>query len=879
MFIPLAGVLLCVSFVVLFAVFNRIGEGRTRTNIAGESRVLAHAVESGVIRSAQDIIGRLTTLRRQLEYEKDLLRTPQELHRRLKLLIELSPQLREIAVLSAERVVLASSSEEAAGRVAQAVSCLSPSPSMEDGVRFGRAMIGRTLTEPQAPVGVYQLPLCMPFRASSGEPLGWLVAVWNPEALREQFRVPVEQLPVRLALYRYDGSLMAVSPPGGEMVGSSPGVEEPFVSLLKERDWGSFTTWRAGREYLTEYRSTSMFPLVLTLEYDMEAGLARWRMLQQRMGWVLVVIVGTILAATLMLLLMTRRQRQLSDRLQLLGTAISTTANAVIITDDRGQVQWVNRAFTRLTGYDPEQVVGRTPAILNSGRHPQGFFVDLWRTISRGAVWRGEVVNRTRSGDIMIVDQTITPIRDDEGAISHYVAVHEDVTARREAEQKALFLAFHDQLTGLPNRRKLIEKLGEALDAPGEQRVALLYIDLDNFKTVNDTLGHSQGDELLVVTVRRLNAALGEDGCLARLGGDEFAMLLARVTSEEWLAVLAERLIGEVAQPVELNGSRFRLTASIGIALGRARETEAITLLRQADLAMYKAKHDGRNQYRFFDQQMDFLMQRWVALEQGLRLAIETARSLSLRYQPLFDAHTLRPLGLEVLMRWRSDAGEWVPPAEFIPVAEESGLIVELGAWQMDQVMRQLSIWQAQGLEIEHLSLNISSVQLARDDVAGRLLASMARHGIEPRRIVAEITETALMSRSQQVKLNLTALETAGIRVSIDDFGTGYSSLSYLKRLKADYLKIDRSFVVGIGQNRSDEEIIQAMLAMARSLQMKVVAEGVDQEEQLRFLQRAGCDLIQGFLLSKPLDADRTTELLQRAREGLTSMAVLDPDV
>lgn len=875
--IPLTGLLLSISFVALFLVFHDIGESRARVSIAKESQVLADSVESGLIRSVQDIQGRLNTLRGQLEYEDDLLFMPDELSRRLELLIDMSPQLREIAVVSPEGLVLGSSNVRAIGLAAPGISCLrEPQPALP--MIFGRALPGRSLTEPLAPVGIYQLPVCMLLKSSSGREVGWLVAVWNPDAIREQFRSLVEQLPVHLALYRYDGALMAASPARDAVPGYNiAGDAEPFASLLEQREWGRFTSWRDATEYLTQYRATSMYPLVLTLEYDVTAGLAHWRELTQRLGWVLGGIMAVIALASALLFVMARRQQRMAARLQLLGTAISTTANAVIITDKRGQVQWVNRAFTRLTGYESAQVVGHTPAVLNSGTHPKTFFAELWRTISSGAVWRGEVVNRTRYGHRLIVDQTITPIHGEHGEITHYVAVHEDVTARREAEQRALFLAFHDQLTELPNRRKLAENLAEALRREGGERVGLLYIDLDNFKTVNDTLGHRQGDELLVITVRRLSNAISDDICLARLGGDEFAMLVTEDVNESWLEELAARLIRVMSQPVELNGTRFQLTASIGIAVGRAGAAEPATLLRQADLAMYKAKHDGRNLYRFFDQQMDYLMQRRVELEQGLRVAIETERALSLRYQPLFDAHTLRPVGLEVLMRWCSSSGEWISPAEFIPVAEESGMIVELGAWQMEEVMRQLAAWDSQGLVIDHLSLNISSVQLARDDIAGRLLSVLAKYGIATSRIVVEITETTLMSKAPQVRTNLAALETAGIFVSIDDFGTGYSSLSYLKQLHADYLKIDRSFVIGIGENRSDEEIIHAMLAVARSLQMKVVAEGVDQEQQLRFLQNADCDLIQGFLLSKPLTAAETGQLLMRARQGLTVIAGSDP--
>ncbi|SEG22087.1 bifunctional diguanylate cyclase/phosphodiesterase [Marinobacterium lutimaris] len=862
--LPLTGFALIISFLLVFAVFHQIGEERARSSISETTEVLAHSLEGGTVRSIQDIQGRLNSLRVQLGYEPEMLFRPLELTRRLAGLIDMSPQLRELAVVTPAGLVLASSVPDSTGAQISGVSCLSEQYAGLP-ILFGRPISGRSLTSPLASSGIYQLPVCLPLLNEKREPVAWLVAIWNPDSVREQFRPLIESLPASVALYRYDGVLLVASRNSDDLPGISHSGAEPFVSRLSEKEWGAFTRIEDGREYLETFRSTSMFPVVISLKYDMTEGLASWRKLTERLSWLVAGIVLIICAVTTLLWGMARRQAKMADRLQLLGTAISTTANAVIITDRNGFIEWVNEAFTRLSGYRQEQVQGLRPSILNSGEHNRFFFRTLWETISSGAVWRGEVVNLTRDGRRLIVDQTITPITDEQGLISHYVAVHEDVTARREAEQRELFLAFHDQLTELPNRRKLMESLGEILSAQSGSDVGLLYLDLDNFKTVNDTLGHLEGDKLLVITVKRLVNAISADVLLARLGGDEFALVVSQSVSKHGLEELAARLIKVLARPVDLNGSRFQLTASVGIALGQSGETEPATLLRQADLAMYKAKHDGRNLYRFFDQQMDYLMQRRVDLEQGLRVAVENGDQLSVRYQPIFDTRTRKPLGAEVLMRWQNEAGEWVSPAEFISVAEESGMIVELGAWQMDTVIAQLAKWDRAGLDVRYLSLNISAVQLARDDIAGRLLATLARHGIGTHRIIVEITETTLMSKSPMVRTNLSALEVAGILVSIDDFGTGYSSLSYLKQLQADYLKIDRSFVIGIGKNRSDEEIIYAMLAVARSLQMKVVAEGVDDEVQLRFLQDAGCDLTQGFLLSKPLLAEEAAALFAAA--------------
>nr|WP_255487330.1 EAL domain-containing protein [Oceanospirillum sediminis] len=562
-----------------------------------------------------------------------------------------------------------------------------------------------------------------------------------------------------------------------------------------------------------------------------------------------------LVVALLVLILLERRARSEDDN-RLLSAAIRSAANAVFITDKEGHIHWVNDAFLRLTGYEVHEVYQQNPRILNSGQHSKAFFARLWQQVLNGDSWRGELVNRHKQGHALIVEQTITPIRNAGGDIEHFVAVHEDVTARKQAEQRALYLAEHDPLTGLPNRRYFEQKIYDCFMSEQVQPLAIMFIDLDRFKEINDTMGHEAGDDLLTSTTDKLTEILQEDYLLARLGGDEFAVLVTGRISHSRLSVLAQQIIDTVARPFVYKDASFSVTCSLGIAEGTTRRLDASQMLRQADMAMYRAKHEGKNTYRFFDESMDTLMQRRVFLQQQLEQAVQSDKELSLRYQPQVCAQTGLVTGAEVLLRWETESGEWISPAEFIGLAEETGLIMEVSNWLMESMFRQMAAWNRKKLPFGCISMNVSAVQLAREDLAAHLSELMQRFRIPVNQISVEITETTLMADSELVSDNLKKLKQAGLTLAIDDFGTGYSSLSYLKAIDADYLKIDRSFVIGIGENASDERIVEATIALAHSLKLRVVAEGVDSEHQLEFLREAGCETIQGYLFARPLTAE-----------------------
>jgi diguanylate cyclase (GGDEF)-like protein/PAS domain S-box-containing protein len=540
--------------------------------------------------------------------------------------------------------------------------------------------------------------------------------------------------------------------------------------------------------------------------------------------------------------------------LRLQGTAMETVANAIFITDREGRILWVNEAFTRLAGYTPEEALGNTPRILESGKHDLAFSAHLWSTVLRGEVWRGDIVNRHKDGRLYTVCQTVTPMRDDTGEVSYLIAVHEDITARKEAEEHVRRLAQRDMLTNLPNRSLFHERLGESMDRADRvgKGIALLFLDLDDFKDINDTLGHSMGDNLLVAVASRLKEKVRRADTLARIGGDEFAVVLHDLQNGHEAVPLAQRLLGALSQPFHLDGHTLTIGASIGITV-YPRDSESVeTLLRNADLAMYRAKAEGRSTFRFFSQEMDVAVQERVALARDLRRALETDE-LWMAYQPQVDLKTGEVIGAEALLRWTHPTRGLVSAGEFVPVAEETGLMAPIGEWVLAEVCRQSRAWREAGLPPLCIAVNISGMQFSHQDVPAMVAAELARNGLPPHAIEVEITESVLMGRSANVVAALDALRDAGVSLSLDDFGTGYSSLKYLREFPVSRLKIDQSFIRGIGEHESDEAIVCAVIGLGHNLHLKVMAEGVEKIEQASFLWRHGCDEAQGYFFAKPL--------------------------
>ena len=541
-----------------------------------------------------------------------------------------------------------------------------------------------------------------------------------------------------------------------------------------------------------------------------------------------------------------------------IAAAAFESLEGVIITDADGVIQRVNRAFTEITGYAAEEVIGRTPRLFRSGRHSAEFYQAMWQTIVATGGWQGEIWDRHKNGEVYPTWLTISTVKDDDGKVTHYIGAQYDITDRKQSEERINQLAFYDQLTALPNRTLLLDRLKQTIVtcARSGNFGALLFIDLDKFKTLNDTLGHDKGDLLLKQVARHLTTCVRGGDTVARLGGDEFVVMLANLSSVQREAAVqtetvGEKILAELDQPYRLDGVVYHSTASIGATLFSAEHREIDTLLKQADLAMYKAKAAGRNALRFFDPHMETDVVNRAALESDLHEAIEQ-HQFELHYQAQMSGGVLS--GSEALVRWQHPRRGLVPPAEFIPLAEETGMILPLGQWILEAACQQLAQWAARP-ELAHLTVavNVSARQFRKPDFVAQLTAILAKTGANPRRLKLELTETLLVDDVEDVIAKMNALKALGVGFALDDFGTGYSSLYYLKRLPLDQLKIDRSFVRDILDDPNDAAIARTIVALAQSLGLGVIAEGVETEEQLDFLAELECHAYQGYYFSQPL--------------------------
>lgn len=808
--------------------------------------VLLHALEDTVVRSFQSVNSSMQTLAESIP-QQDL---SSGINKVLREQLRISPQLRAVDLLNPDGLVIASVTKSKGSQSNYAcLDTLKNNPLIEFIIENPQQ--GRYPNDPFAKQSAYNyIPFCVPVRDANGELAQVLLASINPQYFYNLFTTITNSFASYIHLYRYDGEKLLAA-------GTIEPSKSEILKRIKEKSWGQFRVDISNNNYLVSYRSTSLLPLIVVLVSDEALALAAWRHDERMMRFFLIVISVFTIGVALVIAVLREKRFQAQGDIHLLSTAIRSTANAIFITNRLGNIHWINKAFTVLTGYSFEEVQGKNPRILNSGYQDKNFYHLLWKTILSGKSWRGEVVNRHKQGHILVVEQTITPILDDNNNIEHFVAVHEDITARKNAEQKALYLADHDSLTDLPNRRYFERHLHQIFaNTDQATEVAVIFIDLDRFKDINDTMGHEAGDALLIHTTSNLQKLVDENYLLARLGGDEFAILVKRVTSQEQLTSFASRVVMAVTESFHYGEGTFNITCSAGVSTGNSQTSDASTMLRQADMAMYRAKHAGKNTFRFFDEAMDALIRRRVYLQQQLEVAVNSSGALSLRYQPQVDAASGQIYGAEALMRWEITEGEWVSPVEFITLAEETGQILEVGIWLMNNLFQQMAEWNKRGISFGKISMNISAIQLARDSLAERLLKMLKEFSIPVDQLCVEITETTLMTNSERVMENLMLFKTAGVSISIDDFGTGYSSMSYLKAINANQLKIDRSFIIGIGGEGSDEHIVRATIALAHSLNLETVAEGVDSQEQLEFLKALDCDYIQGYLFSKPLTAE-----------------------
>ncbi len=545
------------------------------------------------------------------------------------------------------------------------------------------------------------------------------------------------------------------------------------------------------------------------------------------------------------------------ERLRQAAAVFDSTREGVLVTDAQGLIVHVNRAFMAITGYQREDVMGQQPSLFKSGRHSSNFYQQMFQSLERTGEWSGEIWNRRKSGEIYPQWQTIRVIHDDLGHVSHYVAVFSDITAIKNSEHELAHLAHHDPLTDLPNRLLFTDRAEQALASAQHHKrgCALLLLDLDHFKIINDSLGHNVGDQLLKLVGERLKGLLGPGVTLARLGGDEFAVLAESCPQVGQAAALAQRMLEAMKQPFIFDGHQLFISASIGISLFPNDALSAEQLLRNADSALFKAKSAGREGYALYTEELTAHAQNRVEIASELRRALDQ-QELRVFYQPVHDLHTSRLVGVEALVRWQHPERGLVPPGEFIPIAERTGLIADIDGWVMDHACRQMCQWLADGAPLGFIAINVSSRLFARRELYEQVAQVLHDTGLDPAFLELEVTESAVMDDPEVALEQLHRLRELGLRLAIDDFGTGYSSLLRLKRLPVQKLKIDQGFVAGLPWDEDDAAIVRVVIALAKSMGMQVHAEGIEQVEQARFLLDQACDLGQGYWFGRPMPAN-----------------------
>ncbi|WP_018929365.1 phosphodiesterase DibA [Pseudomonas umsongensis] len=544
------------------------------------------------------------------------------------------------------------------------------------------------------------------------------------------------------------------------------------------------------------------------------------------------------------------------ERLRQAAAVFDCTREGVLVTNNKGLIVHVNRAFMEITGYQCEEVLGQRPSMFKSGHHPPGFYQSMFATLDSLGEWSGEIWNRRKSGEIYPQWQTIRLVHDDQGRLSQYVAVFSDISAIKNSEHELTRLAHHDPLTDLPNRLLFTDRAGQAVaSAQAHKRgCALLMIDLDHFKLINDSLGHSVGDQLLKGVAERLNTLFGPGITLARLSGDEFALLAENCPQPGHAAALAQQVVDGLKEPFQIDGHSLFINASVGISLFPSDALSAEQLLRNADSALFKAKSAGRDGYALYTEELTAHAQQRVEIAFELRRALEQ-QELRVYYQPVHDLKTSRLIGVEALVRWEHPQRGLVSPAEFIPIAERTGLIAEIDAWVMRQACQQMCQWHAAGVVLSFVAVNVSSRLFARRELYQQVAQVLHDTGLDPAYLELEVTESAVMEDPEVALEQMHRLRELGVRLAIDDFGTGYSSLLRLKRLPVQKLKIDQGFVAGLPGDEDDAAIARVIVALAQSMGMQVHAEGIEQVEQAAFLLEHDCDLGQGYWFGRPVPA------------------------
>jgi diguanylate cyclase (GGDEF)-like protein/PAS domain S-box-containing protein len=755
----------------------------------------------------------------------------------------------------------------------------------EDLMRGQTLNIGRTLLGPVA--GKWVIPLRFGVRDEKGR-LAYILAGVLPLDTQQAFWRNIPLPPnAALELVRDDGYLVSRFPgPDKSRFKTLYGVKQTGY-LVDSLRTGRFPASggleghgrAADKTYLWVFNRLERHPITFAVSVPLTNPLARWWDQVKPLYLFVAVLFGGVLFVYLWMVrrqLATERESELAEqKLSLAAQAMENTIEGIVITDAENRVVSVNKAFTEITGYASEEVLGLNPSFLNSGHHDRAFFEALWRSLMTHGRWEGEITNRRKNGETYTELLSISVIRGEDGLISHYVGVFNDISQSKHYEERLEFLAHHDPLTNLPNRALLHDRLDEAIGraARNDSLVFVLFMDLDRFKIINDSLGHEMGDRLLRVVADRLRDAVRASDTVARLGGDEFTVLLERVRDTDEAALLAQKLLDALAVPVVIEEHQLFTSASIGISCFPRDGNDAATLLKHADTALYRAKEE-RNKFKFFSGVMNEQAREFMAMATRLHSALDK-NEIYLEYQPRIDLVTGCISGVEALARWHQPELGFVPPDKFIPVAEETGLIASIGDWVLREACRQGRRWQDQGYPLR-MGVNLSTRQFRKPEFAEAFLQTVAESGFDPGLLEVEITETLMMHDPGSTKQILDELARHGVRIAIDDFGTGYSSLYYLRSFPIHYVKIDRSFMNDVPHDADNVEIVRTIIAMAKNLRLALIAEGVETADQLAMLMAESCDEVQGFLLSPPLPPAAIPDLIKRYCEDRSHVEVAE---
>jgi len=794
----------------------------------------------------------------------------------LRLALRHAPYLRSLSILDPDGRVVASSEPANLG-LQPALGRLQPETSPEAVLlRFGRPWEGRDMaggraTTPDTPVGSGTPNFVPVVRALDARRR--VVAALNPDYFIGQM---ANALPIggggAAEVLSLDGVVWLSSDESARAPAAGARMRVPGLDLGApgQAAEGLLEWARSGEQVeLVAFRLSRVYPLAVQVRMDRAVAQQAWqRQARGLLGAVVLLFLIALGIAVAVFRHVRRLEREWQDaemraRDRLAGVVFESSAEAILVTDGQNRVLRVNPAYTRLTGYTEDEVRGRNPRLSASGRHDEAFYAAMWRDILTRGLWKGELTNRRKDGSLYPVSLTVSVVRDERGQVVNHVGLFVDISERVAREDHIRYLSEHDVLTGLPNRALFADRVRQAImqGRRSQRFAAVLFIDLDRFKAVNDVYGHPVGDQLLQETARRLQAALRESDTVGRQGGDEFLVLLPDLAERGDAERVLDKLMTALCEPYRLGALELHVTPSIGASVFPDDGEDFETLVRAADTAMYHSKSNGRGASHFFSAEMSQAADERLTLEAALRHALDR-HELRLHYQPLVDLADGRVTGFEALLRWREPARGEVPPATFIPVAEDSGMIVPIGAWVLREACRQLRQWRDDGLHGLSVAVNVSARQLAQANFEAMVFAALAEHGLEGNALELEVTESVLLADQDHRVEQLRRLRDAGVRLSIDDFGTGYSSLSYLRRLPIDRIKIDRSFIREVTDNTGDALIVGALIDMAHGIGLRVLGEGVETDGQHGFLRDHGCDAVQGYLFARPMPADEVAPWL-----------------